>query len=155
MLSGKNGRRRCVITGLGPITCIGQSKENFWRGILAEHSGITHVSTFDTAGFNAHCAGEIRSWAPEEFFPPHRLKRLDRYAQFAVASAKLPLDDAGLEYSREQPQHCVGVSFGTALGGVSNAEDQLAYFLYKGERGVNTKLVMNDFGGSDHYYIAI
>ncbi|HEX5317319.1 MAG TPA: beta-ketoacyl synthase N-terminal-like domain-containing protein, partial [Candidatus Kapabacteria bacterium] len=72
MLSGKNGRRRCVVTGLGPITCIGQGKENFWRGILAETSGITHISTFDTAGFNAHCAGEIPGWAAEEFFPPHR-----------------------------------------------------------------------------------
>jgi 3-oxoacyl-[acyl-carrier-protein] synthase II len=155
MLPEKNGQRRCVITGLGPITCIGQGKENFWRGILAERSGITHVSTFDTAGFNAHCAGEIRGWAPEEFFPPHRLKRLDRYAQFAVASAKLALDDAGLVYSREQPQHRVGVSFGTALGGVSNAEDQHGYFLKKGARGVNPTLALQVFGGSAHSNIAI
>jgi 3-oxoacyl-[acyl-carrier-protein] synthase II len=155
MLSGKNGQRRCVITGLGPITCIGQGKENFWRGILAECSGITHVSTFDTASFNAHCAGEIRGWAPEEFFPPHRLKRLDRYAQFAVASAKLALDDAGLECSRDQPQHRVGVSFGTALGGVSNAEDQHGYFLKKGARGVNPTLALQVFGGSAHSNIAI
>jgi 3-oxoacyl-[acyl-carrier-protein] synthase II len=155
MLSGKNGRRRCVITGLGPITCIGQRKENFWRGILAERSGITHVSTFDTAGFNAHCAGEIRNWAPEEFFPPHRLKRLDRYAQFAVASAKLALDDAGLEYSRDQPQHRVGISFGTALGGVCQAEDQHIRFLKKGARGVNPTLALQVFGGSAHSNIAI
>jgi 3-oxoacyl-[acyl-carrier-protein] synthase II len=155
MLPGKNGQSRCVITGLGPITCIGQGKENFWRGILSERSGITHVSTFDTAGFNAHCAGEIRSWVPEEFFPPHRLKRLDRYAQFAVASAKLALDDAGLEYSRDQPQHRIGVSFGTALGGVSNAEDQHGYFLKKGARGVNPTLALQVFGGSAHSNIAI
>ena len=155
MLSGKNGRRRCVITGLGPITCIGQRKETFWRGILAERSGITHISTFDTAGFNAHCAGEIRTWAPEEFFPPHRLKRLDRYAQFAVASAKLALDDAGLEYSRDQPQPRVGVSFGTALGGVCQAEDQHIRFLKKGTRGVNPTLALQVFGGSAHSNIAI
>src|SRR5436190_9756905 len=155
MSAGKNGKRRCVITGLGPITCVGRGKENFWRGILAERSGITRVSTFDTAGFNAHCAGEIRDWTPEEFFPPHRLKRLDRYAQFAVASAQLALDDANLEYSRDQPQHRVGVSFGTALGGVSNAEDQHAYFLKKGARGVNPTLAVQVFGGSAHSNIAI
>src|SRR3954447_6830526 len=155
MSAGKNGKRRCVITGLGPITCVGRGKENFWRGILAERSGITHVSTFDTAGFNAHCAGEIRDWTPEEFFPPHRLKRLDRYAQFSVASAQLALDDANLEYSRDQPQHRVGVSFGTALGGVSNAEDQHAYFLKKGARGVNPTLALQVFGGSAHSNIAI
>src|SRR5436190_3802183 len=155
MSAGKNGKRRCVITGLGPITCVGRGKENFWRGILAERSGITRVSTFDTAGFNAHCAGEIRDWTPEEFFPPHRLKRLDRYAQFAVASAQLALDDANLEYSRDQPQHRVGVSFGTALGGVSNAEDKHAYLLQKGARGVNPTLALQVFGGSAHSNIAI
>jgi 3-oxoacyl-[acyl-carrier-protein] synthase II len=150
-----NIRRRCVITGLGPITCIGRGREQFWRGILRERSGITRVSTFDTSMFNAHCAGEIRDWIPEEFFPPHRLKRLDRYAQFAVASAKLALEDAGLEYSRDKPQHRVGVSFGTALGGVSNAEDQHSYFLKKGARGVNPTLALQVFGGSAHSNVAI
>lgn len=155
MEQGKNGQRRCVITGLGPITCIGRGKEKFWEGILAERSGISHVSSFDSTGFNAHCAGEIPDWNGEEFFPPHRLKRLDRYAQFAVASAKLALDDAGLEYSREKPQDRIGVSFGTALGGVSNAESQHGYFLKKGARGVNPTLALQVFGGSAHSNIAI
>src|SRR5947199_315778 len=125
-LLGKQGkaarhmkRRRAVITGIGPITCIGMGVENFWKGILAEKSGITRISTFDTSMFNAHCGGEISDWSPGELFPPHRLKRLDRYAQFSVASAKLALDDAGLTYSRDQPQHRFGVSFGTALATVS------------------------------------
>ncbi|HJT80080.1 MAG TPA: beta-ketoacyl synthase N-terminal-like domain-containing protein, partial [Chthoniobacterales bacterium] len=97
-------KRRAVITGLGPITCIGKGADGFWNGILTEKSGIHRISTFDTSDFYAQCGGEIRDWAPEEFFPSHRLKRLDRYAQFAVASAKLALDDAGLTYSRENPQ---------------------------------------------------
>jgi 3-oxoacyl-[acyl-carrier-protein] synthase II len=155
MQSNGHERRRCVITGLGPITCIGRGRENFWRGILAERSGIRHVSAFDASMFNARCAGEIRDWAPEEFFPPHRLKRLDRYAQFSVASAKLALDDAGIECSRDRPQHRIGVSFGTALGGVANAEDQHGYFLKKGARGVNPTLALQVFGGSAHSNIAI
>jgi len=148
-------RRRAVITGIGPITCVGRGRENFWRGIRAEKSGIGRISTFDTTGFNAHCAGEIQDWTPEDFFPPHRLKRLDRYAQFAVASAKLALEDAGFEYSREKPQPRVGVSFGTALGGVSNAEYQHVHFLKKGTRGVNQTLALQVFGGSAHSNIAI
>jgi 3-oxoacyl-[acyl-carrier-protein] synthase II len=83
------------------------------------------------------------------------LKRLDRYAQFAVASTKMALDDARLPYSREQPQHRVGVSFGTALGGIANAEDQHAHFLKKGTRGVNQTLALQVFGGSAHSNIAI
>src|SRR5213082_1557117 len=155
MFSSKNGQRRCVLTGLGPITCIGKGVSGFWNGILAEKTGIVPISTFDTAGFNAHCAGEIRRWAPEEFFFPHRLKRLDRYAQFAVASAKLALDDAGLECSREKPQDHIGVSFGTALGGVCKAEEQYIRFLKKGARGVQPTLAVQVFGGSAHSNIAI
>jgi 3-oxoacyl-[acyl-carrier-protein] synthase II len=155
MRSNGTHQRRAVITGLGPITCIGRGRENFWRGILAEKGGITEVSTFDASIFNARCAGEIRDWNPEEFFPPHRLKRLDRYAQFSVASARLALDDAGIKYSREQPQERIGVSFGTALGGVANAEAQHGRFLKKGARGVNPTLALQVFGGSAHSNIAI
>src|SRR4051794_13313196 len=147
--------RRAVITGIGPITCIGTGREDFWRGFRAEKSGIRTISSFDTSEFNAHCAGEIVDWIPENHFPPHRLKRLDRYAQFAVASAKMALDDAGISYSRENPQDRVGVSFGTALGGISNAEQDHARFLKKGTRGVNQTLALQVFGGSGHSNIAI
>src|SRR3954452_24372506 len=148
-------KRRAVITGIGPITCIGTGREEFWSGLRAEKSGIRTISSFDTSQFNAHCAGEIVDWIPENHFPPHRLKRLDRYAQFAVASAKMALDDAGLPYSQQNPQHRVGVSFGTALGGVANAEYQHAHFLKKGTRGVNQTLALQVFGGSAHSNIAI
>src|SRR4051812_45251432 len=148
-------RRRAVITGIGPITCIGTGRENFWHGLRVEKSGVRTIASFDTSPFNAHCAGQILDWIPEEHFPPHRLKRLDRYAQFAVASAKMALDDAGLPYSRETPQDRVGVSFGTALGGISNAELDHARFLKKGTRGVNPTLAVQVFGGSGHSNIAI
>ena len=148
-------RRRVVITGIGPITCIGRGRENFWQGILAEKSGIGRISSFDASAFHVRCAGEISDWNPEDFFQPHRLKRLDRYAQFSVASAKLALDDAGLEYSRERPQDRVGVSFGTALGGVCKAEEQYIRFLKKGARGVQPTLAVQVFGGSAHSNVAI
>ena len=148
-------KRRAVITGIGPITCIGIGREEFWRGLRAEKSGVRKISSFDTSQLNAHCAGEIPEWVPEDHFPPHRLKRLDRYAQFAVASAKMALDDAGLPYSRETPQDRVGVSFGTALGGISNAEHEHGRFLKKGPRGVNPTLAVQVFGGSGHSNIAI
>src|SRR5712692_4660716 len=151
--------RRAVITGIGPLTCIGCGRENFWNAILAEKSGISCISSFDPRPFQVRCAGEILDWNPEEFFSPQRLKRLDRYAQFAVASAKLALDDAGIEYSREprklSGQHRVGVSFGTALGGVCKAEDEHIHYLKKGARGINPMLAIQVFGGSAHSNIAI
>jgi 3-oxoacyl-(acyl-carrier-protein) synthase len=147
--------RRAVITGIGPITCIGHGRENFWGAILTEKSGINGITSFDPSVFRVRSAGEIRDWDPEEFFSPHRLKRLDRYAQFAVVSAKLALDDAHLEYSRDKPEDRIGVSFGTALGGVCKAEEQYLRYLKKGARGVQPTLAVQVFGGSAHSNIAI
>src|SRR5437667_4307247 len=153
--TARQARRRAVVTGIGPITCIGTGVDSFWNGILAERSGIGGITSFDPSVFRVRCAGEIRDWNPEEFFQPHRLKRLDRYAQFAVVSAKLALDDACIEYSREKPQDRIGVSFGTALGGVCKAEEQYIRYLKKGARGVQPTLAVQVFGGSAHSNIAI
>ncbi len=147
--------RRAVITGLGPITCVGIGRDAFWTGLRAQKSGIDRLTAFDSSEYNAHHAGEVRAYDPAAFFPPHRLKRLDRYAQFAVASARLALEDAGLHYTPEEPQARVGVSFGTALGGIAGAEFQHAHFLKKGTRGVNQTLALQVFGGSAHTNIAI
>ena len=155
-LNGSNGkRRRAVITGIGPITCIGTGLDAFWRGILAQKSGVSRITSFDTNEYHAHNGGEIRDWDPKVFFPPHRLKRLDRYAQFSVASALLALEDAGISWSKERPVARTGVSFGTALGGISNAETEHMRFLHKGTRGVNQTLALQVFGGSAHSNIAI
>lgn len=147
--------RRAVITGLGPIASNGIGVEAFWESLKARRSGIGLLTAFDSSEANAHCAGEVLDFDPARFFPPHRLKRLDRYAQFAVASARLALEDAAFDYSPDAPQARVGVSFGTALGGIANAEFQHAHFLKKGARGVNQTLALQVFGGSAHTNIAI
>src|SRR6184192_27687 len=153
--TARQARRRAVITGIGPITCIGTGVDNFWNGILAERSGIGSITSFDPSVFRVRCAGEIRDWNPEEFFSLHRLKRLDRYAQFALVSAQLALDDARIEYSSEKPQDRIGVSFGTALGGGCKAEEQYLRYLKKVARGVQPTLAVQVFGGSAHSNIAI
>jgi 3-oxoacyl-[acyl-carrier-protein] synthase II len=147
--------RRVVITGVGPITPIGIGKEAFWEAIKNKKSGIGPVTTFDASIFKATSAGEILNWSPETIFPPHRLKRLDRYAQFSVASVKLALEDSGLSYSSDTPHDRVGVSFGTALGGVANAEGQHEAFVHGGPKSVRQTLALQVFGGSAHCNTAI
>jgi len=147
--------RRVVITGLGPITAIGVGKKAFWEGLTSGKTGIGPVTRFDPSLFNARSAAEINDWEPEKFFPSQRLKRLDRYAQFAVGSAKLALEDSGLSYSPEDPQSRVGVSFGTALGGVSNAEKQHVSFVHSGPKSVHQTIALQVFGASAHCNIAI
>lgn len=148
-------RKRAVITGIGPVTACGIGKEAFWRSIREGRSGIGLVTHFDASPYKARCAGEVSDWDATQIFPPHRLKRLDRYAQFSVASALLALEDAGLPWSKEKPQARAGVSFGTALGGISNAEAEHTRFLKEGPRGVNQTLALQVFGGSAHSNIAI
>ncbi len=147
--------RRAVITGLGPITCIGIGKDALWQGLRAERSGIGPLTRFDASDFRAQCAGEIDDFEPSRWFSASRAKRLDRYAQFAVASAHLALEDAGLTFHPDNPQARAGVSFGTALGGISNAEAEKAKFISGGPRAVNQLLALQVFGGSAHSNIAI
>lgn len=147
--------KRVVITGVGPITSIGIGKEKFWAAIKEKRAGIGPVSTFDPSIFKVASAAEVSDWKPEKFFPPHRLKRLDRYAQFAVASVKLALADSGLRYLPEDPQERVVVSFGTALGGVSSAESQHSAFVHGGPKSVHQTLALQVFGGSAHSIVAI
>ena len=150
-----SNRRRAVITGLGPITCSGTGKKTFWENLRAGRSGIGPVTRFDASGFRARCAGEVHDWDPTSFFTAHRLKRLDRYAQLAVSSAFLALEDARFCWSKETPQNRVGVSFGTGLAGISGAESEHERFLTQGPRGVNHSLALQVFGGAAHSNIAI
>lgn len=147
--------RRAVITGIGPVTCAGIGRDDLWRGLLAERSPIKSLTRFDASPFHAKCAGEIEHFDPSRWFPPHRLKRLDRYAQMAVASAALALEDAGIVPEKGSRYPRIGVSFGTALGGIANAECEKEKFLVRGPRAVNQTLALQVFGGSAHSNIAI
>lgn len=148
-------RRRAVITGVGPVTAAGIGKEALWDSLRAGRSGIGRLPAFDASGFSAKCAAEVRDFDPQEILRGCNLKRLDRYAQFAVASATLAVADSGLplEIAGEHPR--VGVSFGTALGGIAGAEQEHIEFLRGGPRAVAPSLALQVFGGAAHSNIAI
>ncbi|HEX4141418.1 MAG TPA: beta-ketoacyl-[acyl-carrier-protein] synthase family protein [Candidatus Methylacidiphilales bacterium] len=146
---------RVVITGIGAITCVGHGKKGLWNGILAERSGISFIKRFDTTKYHAKCAGVVNDFDPAEHFPPHKLKRIDRYAQFALDLTQQALEDAGLKLSPEHPRTDVGVSFGTALGGITTAELTHERFLAEGIRAIPAALALQVFGGSAHSNISI
>ena len=147
--------KRVVITGVGPVTPIGIGKEAFWKGILSEKSAIDQLQAFDPTLYQAQASAEMRNYVVEEHFSSHKLKRLDRFAQFAILSARLALADAGLNYSPEDRQKKVGVSFGSALGGIPFAEEQQAILLDKGPRALARPLALRIFGGAAQANIAI
>lgn len=146
---------RVVITGIGALTCIGHGRKGLWEGILREKSGVGLITRFDTAEYEAKCAGEINDFNPADHFPPHKLKRIDRYAQFSLALTQQALDDAELKFMPEKPRIDVGVSFGTALGGITTAEISHERFVHEGVRAIPAALALQVFGGSAHSNIAI
>ncbi len=146
---------RVVVTGIGALTCIGHGRQGLWDGILREKSGVSHITRFDTAVFDAKCAGEINDFHAADLFPPHKLKRIDRYAQFALALTRQALDDAGLQLTPEEPRTDIGVSFGTALGGITTAEITHTRFIREGIRAIPAALALQVFGGSAHSNISI
>lgn len=147
--------KRVVITGIGPVTPIGIGKEAFWDGILSEKSSIDRLQAFDPSPYHAQASAELSSYVPTDHFTNHKLKRLDRFAQIAVLSARLALSDAELDFSPDQPQTRVGVSFGSALGGIPFAEQQHSVLLEKGPSSVARPLALRIFGGSAQANIAI
>ena len=146
---------RVVITGIGALTCVGHGRHGLWDAILREQSGITFGKRFDTSPYDAKCMGEINDYDAAQHFPPHKLKRIDRFAQFSLVLSQQALDDAKLTLSPENPRSDVGVSFGTALGGITTAELTHEKFLREGLRAIPAALALQVFGGSAHSNISI
>ncbi|MEX2569861.1 MAG: beta-ketoacyl-ACP synthase II [Gemmatimonadota bacterium] len=146
--------RRVAVTGIGCITPIGNSVEGLWEGLHRRESAVRRISRFDTSPFRTHIAAEVDEFRPLDFMEKQRVKRLDRFAQFSVASARLALDDAGLEPASLDPDR-VAVQIGSALGGIMHAEEQYHKYLTEGVRGVSPLLALSVFGGSSSCNIAI
>ncbi len=153
-LHDSRGRRRVAITGIGCVTPLGTGVEGLWNGLRAERSVVTAASHFDPSIFRSQCAAQVNDFDAEHYLEAKRVKRLDRFGQFSVVSARLALEDAGLDLAREDRER-VGAMMGTALGGVAYAESQAAAFLRGGLRDVDATLALCVFGGSSSCNIAI
>jgi len=114
--------KRVVITGLGVVSSIGIGWKEFWGNLLDGRSGITPVTSFDTANQFTHNGGEVRDFRADNFIPADRLPFMNRATQMAVASAKLAWDDAGLT-AGDAADRTIGVSHGTTLGAAQAIED--------------------------------
>ncbi len=121
----RNGeRRRVVVTGLGMITPLGASVDKTWEGILAGRSGIGTITRFDTTGLETTIAGEVRDFEPTDYMDRKEIRRADRFAQFAVATAGQALKGARLEITPANAGR-VGVAFGSGIGGVATLVDNV------------------------------
>lgn len=110
-------KRRVVVTGVGLVTPIGIGKEEFWKNLIAGKSGIGLITQFDTEGFDAKIAGEVKDFDFANYGDKKEAKRMDRVTQFAVAAAKMAVDDAKLNIADMDPVRA-GVCVGSGIGGI-------------------------------------
>ena len=146
--------RRVVITGIGCVTPIGTGVEGLWAGLEARRSAVRTVTRFDAAPFRTQMAAEVPDFRPADLLDPKRAKRYDRFSQFAVVSAQLALETARLDLAGEDRDR-IGVTMGSALGGVAFAEAQAGIYAAQGLRGVDPALALNVFGGASSCNVAI
>jgi 3-oxoacyl-[acyl-carrier-protein] synthase II len=147
-------RRRVAITGIGCVTPIGTGVEGLWTGLRTERSAVGPATRFDASIYRSQCAAQIDDFDPTRWIDAKRVKRLDRFSQFAVASAHLALEDGALDLAQVHRER-MGAMMGTALGGVGYAEEQAARFMTGGLRDVDATLALTVFGGSASCNIAI
>ncbi len=123
--------RRVVVTGLGAITPIGNTLEDYWRGLVAGKNGIGRITLFDPARHACRIAGEVKGFDPEAYMDRKDAKRMDRFAQFGVAASKQAIADAGLVIDDSNATQ-VGIIIGTGVGGLKVMEDQQEVYLTRG-----------------------
>ena len=107
--------RRVVVTGMGAITPIGNSVEEFWNGIKAEKIGFGRITKFDPENFKVKVAAEVKDFNPEDFMDKKAARRMELFTQYAMAAADQAIKDAGLDMEKEDP-YMVGTSIGSGVG---------------------------------------
>jgi 3-oxoacyl-[acyl-carrier-protein] synthase II len=135
----RGDRPRVVVTGIGPVTPVGIGVERFWDALSSCVSGVGKIEAFDTSPFASRVAAEVHDFRPEDHMDPSDARRMERFAQFAVAGARLAVDDAGLDVSAAPDR--VGVVIGTGIGGITAFERQLDVLRERGPSRVSPHLV--------------
>ena len=135
---GKN--RRVVVTGMGAITPIGNSVEEFWNGIKEGKTGFGSITYFDTADYRCKLAAEVKDFDPTQYMDKKSARRMEQFCQFAVAAAGQAITDAGLTMEQEDP-YMVGCSVGSGIGSLQAMEREYDRLKEKGPGRVGPMLV--------------
>lgn len=135
---GKN--RRVVVTGMGAITPIGNSVEEFWNGIKEGKTGFGPITYFDTADYRCKLAAEVKDFDPAQYMDKKSARRMEQFCQFAVAAAGQAISDAGLTMEQEDP-YMVGCSVGSGIGSLQAMEREYDRLKEKGPGRVGPMLV--------------
>ena len=133
----QNGRR-VVVTGMGALTPIGLSVDSFWEGMMNSQSGAAGITYFDPEPFDTKFACELKEFDATDYLDRKMVRRLDRFAQYAMVVAQQAVEDAGLDGNvSQEDRDRTGVIFGSGIGGLQTFQDQTANYLENGARRIS------------------
>jgi 3-oxoacyl-[acyl-carrier-protein] synthase II len=128
--------RRVVVTGVGMVSPLGTGVQNNWEAACAGRSGIGPITKFDVSDFPCQIAGEVKDFKSEDFMDKQQIRRFDVFIHYAVASARMAMEDSGLKID-EANAHRVGCITGSGLGGLTMLEHYHSVLLEKGPRKIS------------------
>lgn len=120
--------KRVVVTGLGALTPIGNNIREYWEGLAGGKSGCAPITHFDASKFKTRFACEVKNYDPEEYFDRKEVRRLDRFAQYALISSDEAILDSGLDLEAVD-KFRVGVIWGAGIGGLQTFQDEVQNFV--------------------------
>ena len=133
-------KRRVVVTGLGAVTPIGNTADEFWNGIKEGKVGIGEITKFDTTDYKVKLAAEVKEFDAKEHMDAKAAKRMEPFAQYAVAAAKEAYEDAGLDMEKEDPYRA-GVIVGSGIGSLETVEREYTKIQTRGPGKVHPLMV--------------
>jgi 3-oxoacyl-[acyl-carrier-protein] synthase II len=126
----KNGRR-VVITGMGAVTPLGNSVDEFWQGCVDGRSGIDWITLFDNSAYPVKVDGEVRNFDPQDYMDRKEARRMARFSQLSVAAARMAIDDSEINLEKEDTAR-IGVLLGNGNGGYPETDDAMRTIMTKG-----------------------
>ncbi len=132
--------KRVVVTGMGAITPIGNSVEEFWKSVKEGQHGIREITKFDTEAFEVKLAAEVKDFVPKERMDFKAAKRMSPFSQYAVCASREAWEQSGLTLEQEDPFR-IGVCIGSGIGGLQDMESEEKKLLEKGPGRVKPLLV--------------
>jgi len=127
----KNDVPRVVITGMGVMSPLGESVEDYWDGLVNGRSGISEMTLVDPSGFPCKISGEVSGFDPVQYIDKRDARRMARFSQLAVAAAGVAIEDSGLDMSKEDVER-IGVVMGNGNGGFPTTDDQARVMVKRG-----------------------
>ena len=146
--------RRCVITGLGAVTPLGNTVEEYWNGLKNGVCGIDYIKKFDTTDYKVKIAAEIKDFDPEQYMTKKDVKRNDLFAIYALAAGMQAFEDSKLDMEKEDADR-IGVIVGSGVGGLMTMEEQVKRLTDKGPSRVSTLFITMTIGNLAAGNIAI